>query len=222
VRRDSHRLLLLVPLAWSVGLILLYAAYLPAYFQHGRYVIPSLGTFIVCGVVGTVEIVRWGRRTLAQRVLARGLVMATIAVYVVMALVLGLTTYTSDVEIIDGEMVAAARWIAANVPDDELMAIHDIGAVGYFAPRTIVDLAGLVSPELLPVIPVELNGEAVWAILRERNVRYVMGFADQVPGGDPNDSRLCAVFRARGQTAEVNDTYNMSIYRIIWDGNCPE
>lgn len=222
VRREPQCLLLLVPLAWSVGLILLYAAYLPAYFQHGRYVIPSLGTFIVCGVAGTVEIVRWGRRTLARRVLARGLVVATIAVYAVMALVLGLTTYASDVAIIDGEMVAAARWIAANVPDGELMAIHDIGAVGYFAPRSIIDLAGLVSPELLPVIPVELNGEAVWAILRERDARYVMGFADQVPGGDPNDSRLCAVFRARGQTAEVSDTYNMSIYRIVWDGNCPE
>jgi 4-amino-4-deoxy-L-arabinose transferase-like glycosyltransferase len=221
-RQDRHRWLLLVPLIWSVGLVLLYASYLPAFFQHGRYVIPSLPAFIVCGVVGTFEIVRRERRTLVRRVLARGLVMATVAVYALMAVVLGLQTYASDVEIIDSEMVMAARWIAENVPQGELMAIHDIGAVGYFASRPIIDLAGLVSPELLPVIPVELNGEAVWAILRERDARYVMGFADQVPGGDPHDSRLCAVFRARGQTAEVSDTYNMSIYRITWDGNCPD
>jgi hypothetical protein len=137
-----------------------------------------------------------------------------------MALVLGLEAYAKDVEIIDNEMVPAAHFIRDNIPQGELMAIHDIGAVGYFASRPIIDLAGLVSPELLPVIPIELNGEAVWQILRERDARYVMGFADQVPGGDPNNPRLCPIFRARGMDAEVSDVYNMSIYRIDWEGDC--
>jgi 4-amino-4-deoxy-L-arabinose transferase-like glycosyltransferase len=220
LRRQPSGLLLLVPMVWSIALIFLYAAYLPAFFQHGRYVIPALPAFIVCGVVGTAMLVQKGRRSMLQRVFSRGLAATAVVLFVVMALGPGLTTYLADVEIINNEMVAAARWIADNIPEDELMAIHDIGAVGYFASRPIIDLAGLISPELLPVIPVELNGDAVWTILRERDARYVMGFADQLPGGDPADPRLCPIFRARGETAEVSDTYNMSIYQIYWDNSC--
>jgi len=221
LRTDRRALLYLLPLAWSIALILLYAAYLPAYFQHGRYVIPSVPAFVVTGVVGTAMLVQRVRRSRWGRVLSRTLVLATVAVYMIMALGLGLAAYQKDVSIIDSEMVPAAHWIADNLPADELLAIHDIGAVGYYAPRPIIDLAGLVSPELLPIIPIELHGEATWNLLRERDARYVMGFADQLPDANPDDPHLCPIFRARGMDAEVSDTYNMSIYRIVWDGDCP-
>jgi hypothetical protein len=220
VRTDANALLLLVPLAWSISLVLLYAAYLPAFFQHGRYVIPSLPAFIVCGMVGTLTIMRRKPRSMTGRILARTLALSLVAIYALMAGLLGLQAYAKDVEIIDNEMIPAAHYIRDNIPAGELMAIHDIGAVGYFAARPILDLAGLVSPEMLPLIPVELNGEAVWETLRARDVRFVMGFADQLPGGDPNDPRLCPIFRARGADTEVSDVSNMSIYRVDWDAQC--
>lgn len=220
LRTDRRQIILLVPLAWSAGLILLYAAYLPAYFQHGRYVMPALPSFIVCGAAGTALLIHQSRRHRIGRIAARVLSLATAALFAAFAVTLGLQAYAADVEIIDSEMVRSAHWLADNLPADNLLAVHDIGAVGYFAPRPIIDLAGLVNPELLPIIPVENNGEAVWNMLRERDARYVMGFADQLPGGDPNDGRLCPVFRARGADAEVSDTYNMTIYRIAWDEQC--
>jgi hypothetical protein len=39
--------------------------------------------------------------------------------------------------------------LADNVPEDALIAAHDIGAVGYFAERPLLDLAGLISPEVI-------------------------------------------------------------------------
>ena len=66
--------------------------------------------------------------------------------------VLGLQAYVQDVTIIDQEMVTAALWIKDNIPPDDLLVVHDIGAVGYFAPRPILDIAGLVSPEFVPLI----------------------------------------------------------------------
>ncbi|MCC6612190.1 MAG: hypothetical protein IT320_01870 [Anaerolineae bacterium] len=221
LRTDRKFLLYGLPLAWSIGLVLLYSAYLPAYFQHGRYVIPAVPAFVVTGVTGTAMLVHQVRRSRVGRVLSRALVLATVAVFAVMALGLGLSAYQKDVSIIDNEMVRAAHWIADNLPENELLAIHDIGAVGFYAPRPIIDLAGLVSPELLPIIPIELHGEATWSLLRERDARYVMGFADQLPAANPDDLRLCPIFRSRGMDAEVSDTYNMSIYRIVWDEVCP-
>ena len=42
--------------------------------------------------------------------------------------------------------------MAHNTPPDALIAAHDIGAVGYFGQRRLLDLAGLVSPEVIPFI----------------------------------------------------------------------
>jgi hypothetical protein len=57
-------------------------------------------------------------------------------------------------------MVAVSEWVAANTPPDDLIAAHDIGALGYFARRPLLDLAGLVSPEVIPFI----RDEMLWLI----------------------------------------------------------
>jgi hypothetical protein len=54
---------------------------------------------------------------------------------------IGLQQYVRDVQIIQTEMVAAARWLDGHLPPEELLAVHDIGAVGYYAPRPILDMA---------------------------------------------------------------------------------
>jgi len=41
------------------------------------------------------------------------------------------------------------EWLKANTPEDAVIAAHDIGALGYASERRILDLAGLVSPEIL-------------------------------------------------------------------------
>ena len=170
-----------VLLAWPVALILLYAARLPAAYQHGRYVIPAIPALLVCGVVGTLDLLRVGRRSLLTRVASRALIIAAAGVTGVMAL-MGISIYDQDVDIINEEMVASARWIDENLPPDKLLVVHDIGAVAYFAPRPILDVAGLVSPEVVPIIN---EPEALWALIRERDAAYLMAFPDQIPGITP-------------------------------------
>ena len=65
---------------------------------------------------------------------------------------IGARAYARDVAIIETEMVAAARWVAGNTPAGALVAAHDIGALGYFGERPLLDMAGLVSPEVIPFI----------------------------------------------------------------------
>jgi hypothetical protein len=114
-------------------------------------------------------------------------------------------------------MVAPALWIAGNIPSDEMLAVHDIGAVGYYAQRPILDIAGLVSPEFVPTI---LAPDAMWALLRERGARYLMAMPDQVPGDDVNDSRLCPIFNSDGRATFAAGGEKMTIYRLDWEGEC--
>lgn len=217
-RRDRAAFLLLLPVIWGLALVLLYAARLPATYQHGRYVMPALPHLIAFGAAGTVFLVaRLQRRGMAGRVLGRALALTAVVLYAVFWGV-GLDQYRQDVRIIQSEMVASARWIAASLPPDELLAVHDIGAVGYFAPRPILDLAGLVSPEVIPVIRDEA---ALWALMEARDVRYLLAFPDQIPGQNPDDPRLCRLYTTDAPWAIAAGGQNMTVYALAWDEVCP-
>lgn len=222
LRDDPGVWLHLLLLVWPLALVLLYAARLPAAYQHGRYVIPALPALIVAGVVGTRWLLRDTQRSMAGRVLARTLALAAAPAFLYFGLVLGPDVYAQDVAIIDEEMVAPAQWIAAHLPPDDLLAVHDIGAVGYFAPRPIVDIAGLVTPEIAPIY---WDEAALWAFIEARGAAYLMAFPDQLPGkgaADPTeDPRLCPVYESSGRTSMSLGGPKMTIYRLAWDGACP-
>ena len=115
--RNNHRALFeFIPFLWAAGLVALYAARLPAPYQHGRYVIPALPSLILIGIVGTVDLVRWSRASLAGRVLSRSLAIAAGLAFLYFAFIAGPATYRQDVRIIDEEMVASAHWISEHIP----------------------------------------------------------------------------------------------------------
>ena len=220
-RRTLRSLFYWIPLAWGVALIVMYAAYLPAYFQHGRYVIPALPALLLVGVIGSFGLLNAVRGSMFGRVLVRSALIAGAAVFAYFAFIWGPSIYRTDVRIIEEEMVTAARWVADNLPDDELLVLHDIGAVGYFAPRPLLDVAGLISPEIVNYMG---DTEAMWSYIQERGGRYMMAFADQIPGANVNDSRLCQLYTTDGQTSQSvtggSTGKNMIVYAITWDGQC--
>lgn len=216
----------LLPLFWSLALIATYAARLPASYQHGRYVLPALPSLVFTGVVGLVWLMNQAsnkRDTVAmlQRVIIRAWAISTAIVYLYFVFI-GMNAYVTDVQVINSEMVASAEYIRDNIPEDELMAIHDIGAVGYFAPRPMLDIAGLVSPEVIPIVA---DTDALWALMEERGAVYLMAFPDQIPGDNPDDARLCRIFYTDSDvTRRVlgAEGLSMAIYRIAWDATCED
>ncbi len=202
--------LFLVPALWPAAHILIYTLRLPVNFQHGRYVIPALAPLICIGVGGTMLLAAQRYRSLFGRVLSRSLTITTLSLFVLF-LVLGATIFGREVQMINSDMVVASRWLADHIPPDQLLAVHDIGAVGYYAPRPILDLAGLVSPEVIPIIR---DHEAKMKLMQARGVRYLMVLPDQRPT-TADDPRLCERFNAAGQMG------GMAIYELAWDGHCP-
>lgn len=223
-RYDWRRsLFFALPLLWPISLLFLYALRLPAAYQHGRYVIPALPFFVLAGGIGTlILLARLPRGKALSQVMARVLsqtwLFSLILVYLAFALFLGAQAYQRDVAVINEEMVASAFWIRDNLSEEELLAIHDIGAVGYFTPRPMLDIAGLVSPDVVPIVT---DADALWALMQARDARYLMAFPDQIPGRNPEDPRLCEIFNTQGPASRSLDGPNMSVYRLIWEGDCP-
>lgn len=173
-----------MPLAWALLFISLYAWRLPVTYQHGRYVIPVLPVVFIYGIGGTAGWLRaLGQSCVASRPPAVGRVVGRAGVlsFASLALIflgLGARAYVEDVQIINTEMVATARWLERNTPPDALIAAHDIGALGYFSNRRLLDLAGLVSPEVIAFIRDERR---LSAYLTANRADYLMTFPGWYP-----------------------------------------
>lgn len=208
----------LLPLVWSGALILLYALRLPAAYQHGRYVMPALPALVWCGVMGLSWALAASRYQLLPRVISRVFALASVLTVLFFFVGPGLLAYQNDVAVINEEMVQSARWIRDHLPADELLALHDIGAVGYFAPRPeLLDVAGLITPAIVPAIG---NPAALWQFMQAQDARYFFGFPNQIPGGSTDDPRLCLLYTTNGPTSQQLGAGNMSVYRIAWDEIC--
>ena len=106
-------------------------------------------------------------------------------------------------------MVDTALWINENLPKDSVIAAHDIGAVGFFANRKIIDLAGLISPEVIPFIRDE---KQLSDYIDMSYVDYLMTF----PGWyEELDQSKTEIFSTGGLFSPNAGGENMAIY--IWE-----
>jgi len=167
-----HDVATLVSGIWFLGYAAIYAWKLPVTYQHGRYMMPAMPIYFLWGLGGLFPLLAklkttsWGR--VGALVWQISLTLVWLAFFG-----LGAKSYAEDVAFIENEMVATARWVAENLPPDALIAAHDIGALGYFDGRELVDLAGLVSPDVISFLR---NEEKLADYLDERQVNYLIVF----------------------------------------------
>lgn len=201
-----------LPLVWVGGTMVMYTVRLPVTYQHGRYLMPLIPTLLVYGVGGTLDLAHAARRPGLTRILARTLLVAAVVLFPAFWAAIGAPAYATDVAIIEGEMVAVAHWINAHTDPDALIAAHDIGAIGYFARRPLLDMAGLVSPEVIPFIRDE---DAIMEWLEEQGADYLVTFPSWYPvlTADP---RLEMVFQTDAAVTRAYGEDNMAVYALDW------
>jgi hypothetical protein len=211
----QRRLLYLLPMIWAVGHVFLYAWRLPVTYQHGRYLMPVVPIFILYGLAGWLQLfeVAQNRFHLSDRstFVLKTFAPLTLVVLLLIFLLLGLQAYSQDVAFINGEMVATARWLEKNTPDDTLIAAHDIGAIGYFTKKPILDLAGLISPQVIPLLA---NQEGLASYVKESEARYLV----TAPGWPYEDitksSDAEAVYSTNYAWSQAQGINNMMVYKL--------
>jgi arabinofuranosyltransferase len=202
----------LLPLVWWLAFLSAYALRLPVSYQHGRYSMPSIPLFILYGSWGTASLLPPRSRHLGLRVLSRAAAPA-VALLAVVLLARGALAYRDDVGWINGEMVATARWLNENTAPGEVIAVHDIGAVGYLTDRPLLDLAGLITPEVIPFID-DAGRLADW--MEQRGAAYAVFFPDFSAAYEQlaADPRLVPVHCTDYDWTRLMDHQNMCVYHI--------
>lgn len=196
---------LLLPAAWILLLPALYAWRLPVEYQFGRYEMPIIPFMILYGLVGTAFLFQ----RISLRILRRAWGL-TIAVLLIAFLILRANFYAQSVAVINCEMVATAQWTRANLSAGAHIAVHDIGAQGYFDEHPLLDMAGLVSPEVIPFIRDQTK---LLAWMQARGAKYAIFFPDWYPqlAGNAHLQEIhstgCEVTKSMGEE-------NLRVYEI--------
>lgn len=192
----------LASLIWFFGYIAIYFARLPAY-QHGRYVIPALPIMYLWGILGLLEIISAPR---THKRLAFLWQVVTVVLCLAFEFV-GARQNAYDIFWIESEMVTTAKWIQQNIPPDARLAVHDIGALGFYAPNPLVDMAGLVTPDVVPFIRDERR---LAEYLDSKSVDYLVSFPSLYPQLTAQRESL---FEAGLKFDALHFDENMHVYR---------
>lgn len=179
-------------LLWCLGYAGMYALRLPVSYQHGRYLMPIVAPLIILGVSGLIQINDQIVHNFVRRVILPAWMISLILVSGVFWFK-GLGTYGEDVNAINHLMVNSALWIRENAPSDATIAVHDIGAMGYFSEHKIIDLAGLINPE---VIPFMRNEGKLANYLTEQNANYLVILKNWYPALERMDGKEIISFTA--------------------------
>jgi hypothetical protein len=192
----------LASLIWFLGYIGIYFARLPPY-QHGRYIIPALPIMYLWGILGLFELVSSPK--LNRRIVVVWQI--TLVVLTVAFEFIGARQNANDVFLIESEMVAMAEWVEQNLPGDARLAVHDIGALGFHVQNPLVDMAGILTPQVVPFI----RDEAQLAEYLDANsVDYLITFPSFYP---QLTSQRESLFEAGLEYDVLHFDENMQVYR---------
>ena len=198
---------------WTIGLLMIVPFIVPFIWHHGRYTMPLLPFQMILAAAGVGWLV--DRFPSQQKAVYAGLVglfiLAGFWRLPHWATMLG--NNTREVQEID---VAIGQWLAENLPSDEKVAVDDIGAIVFFSPRPILDLNGLVSPEMWPVMASPNFSEETVRLLATTGVNHMAIFPDWHKPLVANPQTAVALQRFTTDTQTIIGAQEAVIYKMDW------
>lgn len=124
--------------------------------------------------------------------------------------------YAWNVDNINEMQVALGHWVVEHTPPDAVLALNDIGAITYISERPIVDLAGLVTPEVIPLLRLPDRGAHLVELMAERDVQYVIIFPNWFPDLATRHDLLEPIHRVTLDHNTIAGGQTMVVYHAHW------
>jgi hypothetical protein len=152
--RAPIRAMDLLPWAWVLGIPALYLARgVPVLSRYLLPVLPVLAwqAWLAAERAGYAGRGEQGSAARAARLAALVAVLA-LAGNAVVYRVLVVPQVKSFTRGMEQSLIPFGRWLAAHAPPEASVAAPDIGAIGYFGERRVIDVGGLVTPRMVPLL----------------------------------------------------------------------
>jgi len=115
-------------------------------------------------------------------------------------------------------------WLRENTPEDAVVAALDIGALGYRSDRRVLDLMGLVSPEILDLGQEmgfqEMVASGAWLKATDRGVDYFVDRSEGIPRWDGRTVNgfhfeLLDTCTIAGLGLRESQPWTVALYRLV-------
>lgn len=200
---------------WSAGLPLVYAFLGAVLYQHGRYLMPLIPVNAVIGIVGLLEARRMARRRGWRK---KNQVSVLVGLLVILGTAWRLPAmahqYAWNVDEINRMHVALGHWVVENTPPDATLALNDIGAITYISERQVVDLAGLITPEVIPLLRSPGRDALLADFMAEQDVDYVIIFPNWFPDLAARSDLLEEAYRVTLDHRTISGGETMVVYKV--------
>jgi hypothetical protein len=198
-----------IPVVIAIGLPVLQCFIAPQFRHHGRYFFPVFPLLILCAIGAWQEI--------EKRMLPKNMVRIGIFVMVILAGLIETGRWSmieaESVRNINDQHLTAVAWLRQNMRPSDTLAVDDVGAIGYFLNKPVIDLTGLMTPSLWPL---QHDQDSVWHSARSMGANLFVIYRRLNPPfyeHHKDSLLLLQEFRVRLPLASSADTV-MSIYRV--------
>ncbi len=204
-------------LLWLAGLPLLYLV--TGFDVLSRYSLPLIPVVVLYGFMGLARLLRSERALIGAGSLLAALVLVQNGIVLARVVYPHTHRFSRGVEECLGGL---GRWCRQNTPPGTAIAIADIGAFGYYSERRVIDLAGLVTPELVPIVDEHPIDEIAAELLFAGRFR-----PEYLVDRSPEPERLAGAFggtfeplqwcRIEGLGVRSPEPIIYTLYRLHWD-----
>jgi hypothetical protein len=208
--------------AGPLGLLLLWPALLAAFYlgarvqMISRYWVPAVPALCAAAWVGAERV--WGARARGG---AAALYFAQQAAVMIFLVVPQMDAFRRG---LDRGPAEIGRWLKAHAAPGALVATPDIGAIGFYGERRVLDLGGLVTPAMAAILARHEIHEVIAGALYESIARpdYLVD-RDARPGvlvdlpAEPDRPRYELIFSSRIENLGISrrEPRYYSLYRVI-------
>ncbi|MEO8211002.1 MAG: hypothetical protein ABI840_10605, partial [bacterium] len=162
---------------WIIFLPLVSSVLIPNWRHHLRYLIPLIPFLNIIGMYILILLLKKDYFLKLKEILFKRnhslalIIIFSLVYYIVFAVALGKNT-----DNINNQQVKLARWVNENVGRNETIALNDIGAITFINKNRIIDMAGLVTPEILRyrTYTWKDNLDSINYLLKKNNVSYII------------------------------------------------
>ena len=133
-------------------LVFIYWYMLPYAHRFGRYMMPVIPFLLLVSATGFRDFAKLLGGYFKSRNIAVGLSIFALGAVILFSIKdynNNKENYAENCKYISDRQVAAAYWLRDNTKETDIIATHDVGAIAFYSGRKIVDVAGLVTPELI-------------------------------------------------------------------------
>lgn len=190
--------------------------------NFGRYLFPLFPPLAVVGCAALVSPLAALRRRPAPRLVAvAGWSLAILLLLgpPLVATVRGAGRYVQSVMNVESSDLRLARWLAPRLDPEALIAVADVGALGFVLPNRSIDLGGLITPELRDELRREGevdSQEALARYLERRGVDFVAAYPRFLPAFEADPVRFVPLVRLAIPNNITMAGDELVLYRTGW------